>query len=197
MEFAAGYLNLAMVRSSQREHQFASRLLQEAVKLAKKANGPHTACIQNFKFDWVTVLLTSGELEAAKKKYKSILANRKRIFGTSSLRTRHSYYALGVTNRKLRKAEKAEYQEAKELEQSARDIRDRVLHEHFTASQLEKCDEIGIHDYMVSCKAGRTTMRQVPDRPLEIASTGIDHSIYNFGPYDSILHNPATDDESS
>ena len=110
MEFAEAYMNLAMVRSFQLRHDEAKELLEESARLAKKANGPHSACALNFTFYWATILLNCGELEAARKKHENVLEERKDIFGTFSPRTRHSYYALGTTYQRLGQLDKAEYE---------------------------------------------------------------------------------------
>lgn len=109
MVFAEAYMNLAMVRSFQSIYDEAKILLEESVQLAEKANGRHSACAQNFTFYWATILLNSGDLEAAREKHEDILEERKDIFGTFSPRTRHSYYALGMTYQKLGRLEDAEY----------------------------------------------------------------------------------------
>ena len=109
MEFAEAYMNLAMVRSFQLRHDEAKELLEESARLAKRANGPHSACAQNFTFYWATILLNCGELESARKKHENVLEERKNIFGTFSPRTRHSYYALGTTYQRLGQLDKAEY----------------------------------------------------------------------------------------
>ena len=108
MEFAEAYMNLAMVRSFQSRHEDAKELLAEAAELAEKANGRHSACAQNFTFYWATILLISGDLKMAQEKHESILEERKEIFGSFSPRTRHSYYALGMTYQRLQRSEEAE-----------------------------------------------------------------------------------------
>lgn len=109
MRYAEGYMNLAMVRASQGKHEVAKNLVAEAARLAEKANGPRSACSQNFTFYWATILLLSGDLDAARQKHHEILEGRKKLFGSFALRTRHSYYALAVTYRKLGDLETAEY----------------------------------------------------------------------------------------
>ena len=109
MEFAEAYMNLAMVRCFQSRFDEAKALLEESVELAEKANGRHSACAQNFTFYWATILLNSEDLEAAREKHEEILEERKDIFGTFSLRTRHSYFALGTTYQKLGRLGDAEY----------------------------------------------------------------------------------------
>lgn len=109
MEFAEAYMNLAMVRCFQSRYDEAKTLLEESVKLAERANGQHSACAQNFTFYRATILLNSNDLEAAREKHEDILEERKHIFGTYSLRTRHSYYALGTTYQRLDLLDDAEY----------------------------------------------------------------------------------------
>ena len=109
MEFAEAYMNLAMVRCFQGRYDEAKSLLEKSVRLAENANGRHSACAQNFAFYWATILLNFKDLEAARKKHEDILEERKDIFGTFSLRTRHSYYALATTYRELGRLEDAEY----------------------------------------------------------------------------------------
>ena len=108
MEFAEAYMNLAMVRCFQGRSGEAKSLLEDSVRLAEEANGRHSACAQNFTFYWATVLLNSEDLEAARDKHENILEERKDIFGTFSLRTRHSYYALATTYQALGQLEDAE-----------------------------------------------------------------------------------------
>ena len=108
MMFAEAYMNLAMVRCFQSKYDEAKSLLEESVRLAEKANGQHSACAQNFTFYWATILLNSKDLEAARGKHEGILAERKDIFGTFSLRTRHSYYALAKTYQELGRLKDAE-----------------------------------------------------------------------------------------
>ena len=109
MEFAEAYMNLAMVRCFQGRNDEAKSLLEKSVRLAENANGRHSACAQNFTFYWATILLNSKDLEAAQKKHEDILEERKNIFGTFSLRTRHSYYALATTYQELGRLGDAEY----------------------------------------------------------------------------------------
>ena len=109
MEIAEAYMNLALVRCLQGRYDEANVLLERSVRLAESANGRHSACAQNFKFYWATILLNSKDLEVARKKHEDILEERKNILGTFSLRTRHSYYALATTYQVLGRLEDAEY----------------------------------------------------------------------------------------
>ena len=250
MEFAEAYMNLAMVRCFQSRYGEAKTLLEESVQLAEKANGRHSACAQNFTFYWATILLNSNDLEAAREKHEDILEERKDIFGSFSLRTRHSYHALGTTYQKLGRLEDAEYdlfilrpwliltghremfrnslesldrfpcpdeyiarslyslaqvlklrhnynhQEAIEIEARARKLRDSLFDQYAPDFEWGDMDELGVFDYMVSYKAGRTTMNQAPVKLFVITETGIDQSIAALGRYDSRLHNPEPKNES-
>ncbi|CAF9904093.1 MAG: hypothetical protein ALECFALPRED_004841 [Alectoria fallacina] len=234
MEFAEAYMNLAMVRCFQSRYDEAKTLLEESVKLAEKANGRHSACAQNFTFYWATVLLNSKDLEAAREKHEDILEERKDIFGTFSLRTRHSYYALGTTYQELGRLDDSEkmfrdslesldrfpcpdeyiarsqyslaqvlklknnrnHEEATELEARARKLRDRLLDQYAPDFDWGDMDELGVFDYMVSYKAGRTTMGQAPVKLFDVFETGIDQSIAAFGKHDSRLRNPGSRNES-
>lgn len=246
MEFAEAYMNLAMVRCFQSRYDEAKRMLEESVRLAERANGRHSACAQNFTFYWATILLNSGDFEAAREKHEDILEERKQIFGTFSLRTRHSFHALGTTYQRLGRLDDAEYdvfllrtrpvlkghremfrnslksldrfpcpdeyiarsqynlaqllklkcnckhEEATKLEASARKLRDRLLDQHAPAFEWGDIDELGVFDYMVSYKAGRTTMGQAPLRLFDVSEIGIHQSIAAFGTHDSRLYNPGT-----
>lgn len=86
-------------------------------------------------------------------------------------------------------------EEAQVLEKKARDTRDTLLPQYAQRFKKERCDELGSFDYMVSYKAGRTTMGHAPVKPLDIVDTGIDQSIAAFGRYDSQLHDPSTGNE--
>lgn len=248
MEFAEAYMNLAMVRCFQSRCDEAKSLLEESVRLAEQANGRHSACAQNFTFYWATILLNSQDLEAAKEKHEDILKERKDIFGTFSLRTRHSYYALAMTYQRLGRLKDAEYvipslrpkfmltdyrkmfrnslesldqfpcpgeyvarskyslaqllklsqdpdhEEVRELEAGARKLRDGLLEKYAPnferGSREGSMGKLGVFDYMVSYKAGRTTICQAPVKLFDVSETGIDQSIAAFGKHDSRLHNP-------
>lgn len=235
MEYAEAYMNLAMVRCFQGSFDEAKSLLKESVRLAEEANGRHSACAQNFTFYWATILLNSKDLEAAREKHEGILEQRKEIFGTFSLRTRHSYYALGMTYQesgRLRDAEKMfrnslesldqfpcpdeyvarskyslaqllksrhdpNHEEVGELEADARKLRDGLLDQYALNFERESMNELGVFDYMVSYKAGRTTLCQAPVKLIDVSETEIDESIAAFGEHDFQLHDPGSQKDQS
>ena len=88
------------------------------------------------------------------------------------------------------------HEEVTELEARARKLRDRLLDQFAPDFEWGDMDELGVFDYMVSYKAGRTTMGQAPVKLFDIFETGIDQSIAAFGKYDSRLHNPGSRNES-
>ena len=85
--------------------------------------------------------------------------------------------------------------EAAALESSARTILNALLPSNIDVAE-GSAEEMGLFDYLVSYKAGRTTLGRAAVKPLEIAETGIDQSISKFGEFDSKLHNPNTEDEA-
>lgn len=98
-----------------------------------------------------------------------------------------SQYSLAQV---LKSRNKRNHDEAIELEASAKKLRDRLLDQHAPASDWRDPDELGVFDYMVSYKAGRTTIGEAPVKLFDLSETGIDQSIAAFGKYDSRLHNP-------
>lgn len=89
-----------------------------------------------------------------------------------------------------------EHDEATELEASAKKLRDRLLDQYAPDFEGGDMTELGVFDYMVSYKAGRTTIGQTPVKLFDVSETGIDQSMAAFGEYDSKLHNVGANSES-
>ena len=91
------------------------------------------------------------------------------------------------------------HEEVRELEAGARRLRDRLLDQYapnFEGGSMEGVmDELGVFDYMVSYKAGRTTICHAPVKLFDVFETGIDQSIAAFGKHDSRLHHPDSQDQ--
>ena len=89
-----------------------------------------------------------------------------------------------------------EHEEATELEASAKKLRDRLLDQYAPDFEGGDMTELGVFDYMVSYKAGRTTIGQAPVKLFDVSETGIDQSMAAFGEYDSKLHKVGANSES-
>ncbi len=88
------------------------------------------------------------------------------------------------------------HEEVRELEARAKQLRDRLLEQYAPDFEWGSMDELGVFDYMVSYKAGRTTMHQTPVKSFNVSGTGIDQSIAAFGKHDSQLQYPGFRDQS-
>lgn len=109
MEFGETYMNLALIRASQRRFKDASDLISQAVDLATKAHGFQSASTQSWCFYWAMILFDSGDKKGALEKHLAVLNERINDFGDSGTRTRESYYALGAVhhaNGDLKEAER-------------------------------------------------------------------------------------------
>ena len=100
-----------------------------------------------------------------------------------------SQYSLAQV---LKLRDNRSHKEATDLEERARKLRGRLLDQYAPAFELGDMDEQGVFDYMVSYKAGRTTMGQAPVRSFEVSETGIDQSIAAYCKHNSRLHNPGS-----
>ena len=88
------------------------------------------------------------------------------------------------------------HEEVKELEAGARKLQDRLLDQYAPKFERKGMDELSVFDYMVSYKAGRTTICQAPVQLFDVFNTGIDQSIAAFGQHDYRLYNPDSQDQS-
>ena len=88
------------------------------------------------------------------------------------------------------------HEEATTLEAEAKELQSRLLVQNTSNFESRGMDELGVFDYMVSYKAGRTTICQAPVKLYDVFDTGIDQSIAAFGKHDSRLHNPVCEDQS-
>lgn len=89
------------------------------------------------------------------------------------------------------------HQEVRELEAGARKLRDDLLDRHAPNFERGSMDELGVFDYMVSYKAGRTTICKAPVKLFDVSETGIDQSIAAFGENNFQLHNPGFQEDQS
>ena len=89
------------------------------------------------------------------------------------------------------------HEEVRELEADARKLRDGLLDQYALNLERGSIHELGAFDYMVSYKAGRTTICQAPVKLLDVSATGIDESIAAFGENDCQLHNPDSQKDQS
>ena len=88
-------------------------------------------------------------------------------------------------------------EEVRVLEAEARKLRDGLLHQYAQNFDRGNMDELGVFDYMVSYKAGRTTICQAPVKLFDVSEIEIDESIAAFGEHDFPLHNPGSQKDQS
>lgn len=89
------------------------------------------------------------------------------------------------------------HEEVGELEADARKLRDGLLDQYALNFERESMNELGVFDYMVSYKAGRTTLCQAPVKLIDVSETEIDESIAAFGEHDFQLHDPGSQKDQS
>lgn len=89
------------------------------------------------------------------------------------------------------------HEEVRELEADARKLRDGLLHQDAPNFDRGSMDDLGVFDYMVSYKAGRTTICQAPVRLFDVSEIEIDESIAAFGEHDIRLHDPSSQKDQS
>ena len=89
------------------------------------------------------------------------------------------------------------HKEVRELEAAARKLRDEMLNQYAPRFERGNMDELGVFDYMVSYKAGRTRIFPAPVKLFDVSETGIEQSIAAFGAHDLQLHDPGSQEDQS
>lgn len=89
------------------------------------------------------------------------------------------------------------HEEVREQEAGAGKLRDELLDKFAPNFERGSMNELGVFDYMVSYKAGRTTICQAPVKLFDVSETGIDQSIAALGENDFQLHNIVSQENQS